>query len=88
MNYVVIEIQTYDNGTTACLTDSFTEKNLAEQKYHTALAAAAVSGLPCHSVIMVTNTGSFMKCETYENVPDPEPEEEPTPEETLPDYEY
>ena len=71
MNYVVVEMQTYVDGTTACLTDAFADKKLAEQKYHTALAAAAVSGLPCHTVVMMNNKGTHLKEEHYEIDPDP-----------------
>ena len=76
MNYVVVEMQTYVDGTTVCLTDAFADKKLAEQKYHTALSYAAVSGLPMHTVMMITNEGSFLKEEHYAG-PEPEPEPEP-----------
>lgn len=75
MNYVVVEMQTYVDGTTACLVDSFADRQAAEQKYHEALSYAAVSGLPVHTVMMVTNKGQFMKEESYEN-----PQEQPTEE--------
>lgn len=78
MNYVVLEMQTYADGTTASLVDSFADKKLAEQKYHTALSYAAVSGLPMHTVMMVTSTGSHMKEEHYPDQ-EAEPEPEPTP---------
>ena len=76
MNYVIVEMQTYADGTTTSLVDSFADIRLAEQKYHTALSYAAVSGLPMHTVMMITNEGSYLKEEHYPG-PELEPEQEP-----------
>lgn len=47
-NYIVIEIQIDANGTAAVIPTAFEDINVARQKYHTILAAAAVSALPVH----------------------------------------
>ena len=46
MTYIVLEIQTNSDGTVGTIIDTFTSRNLAEQKYHLILSAAAVSQLP------------------------------------------
>ena len=91
MNYVVLEMQTNAEGATACLVESFTDRQAAEQKYHYVLSFAAVSGLPRHTCMMVTDAGQYMKSESYENMPEPAEEEQPAqtaPDDTLPDYDY
>ncbi len=65
MNYIVIEMQTA-NGVTATLTDTFADYPHAEQKYHTVLAAAAVSTVPIHSASMLTERGNLVKHECYD----------------------
>lgn len=56
--YIVLEIQTFDNGTVAVLpANVYNSRNEAESRYHTILAAAAVSSLPCHSAMMVSEDG-------------------------------
>lgn len=56
--YIVIEIQTSVDGSVANLVTAYDDKNQAESAYHMVLAAAAVSSLPCHSAMIVTNDGS------------------------------
>ena len=65
MNYIVVEIQTLEGGSAAHLSFQFANKDTAEQKYHTCLAAAAVSGLPCHAVAMLDSEGRLIKREMY-----------------------
>lgn len=61
--YIVIEIQAGDS--VATLVNSYEDKNLAEQKYHQVLAAAAVSAVPKHSAVMLTDEGDRLKNECY-----------------------
>ena len=63
--YIVIELQTNSNGTIGSLTYSFADINTAENKYHTILAAAAVSNLPCHAAVMIQNDGLILKADRY-----------------------
>lgn len=64
MVYIVIEIQA-DDSTAATIVNSYTDRNLAEQKYHQILSAAAVSAVPVHSAVMLTGDGTRIKGETY-----------------------
>lgn len=61
--YVVVEIQKAE--TMATLVTSHETLAEAENKYHTVLAYAAVSEVPVHSAVMLTETGSFMKSECF-----------------------
>ena len=55
--YVVIELQTYDNGTVGNFVWAFTDRLEAESKYYTVMAAAAVSKLPVHACVLLDNGG-------------------------------
>ena len=44
MKYIVIEIQTQDDGMVGTLVNAYDARNEAESKYHKVLSAAAV---PC-----------------------------------------
>ena len=74
MTYLVIEIQTNTDGTVGNLISAYTERNLAEQKYYTVLAAAAVSTLPTHAVALLTNDGQPVMHAVYHH-PVAQPEE-------------
>ena len=74
MTYLVIEIQTNTNGTVGNFINAYTERNLAEQKYYTVLAAAAVSALPTHAVALLTNDGQPVMHAVYHH-PIAQPEE-------------
>ena len=65
--YIVFEIQTNADGTVGTLTSTFTDKNQAESKYHDVLRAAAVSELPSHACVLMTESGGFEKSECYEH---------------------
>ena len=74
MSYIVMEIQTDQNGGVAIVPpSSFNDRNTAEQKYHTILAAAAVSNVPVHAAVMMVNDGRIVMSQFYEH---PVPEEE------------
>lgn len=65
MNYIVIEIQT-NAGTSAIVPPVlFTDRNAAEAQFHTMLAAAAISSVEIHSVIMLTEDGRIVRTECY-----------------------
>ena len=73
MNYIVMEIQTMDNGTIATLVttkNSHNEpltENEAESTYHSILAAAALSNLPCHAAVMMTGEGIPLQNRCYKH---------------------
>ena len=62
--YLVIEIQ--KNGESlAQIVSTHSNQNEAEQKYHTVLAAAAVSNVEVHSSVLMFYDGTVFKKETY-----------------------
>lgn len=65
MIYVVIELQTYDNGQVGTLVNAYDNREVAESNYHQILTNAAVSNLPCHSAVMITNDGMILRSEKY-----------------------
>lgn len=72
--FIVIEIQT--STQVATIVTSHSNRNEAEQKYHQILSAAAVSQVPKHGAVMLTDEGVRLKGECYIHE-QPEPEEEP-----------
>ena len=68
MKYLVLELQknTDTDVVTSILTD-YTDKAQAESHFHTVLAAAAVSSVPVHSAVLMTDEGKTIKNETYKN---------------------
>ena len=62
----VIEIQ--KSGETATpLVQLFTDDAQAKSRYHELLSIAAVSSVPEHSVILVSEEGNYMFREKYEH---------------------
>ena len=66
--YIIQEMQT--NGTQTALVPAltYTDKNQAESAYHTALAAAAVSEVQVHTVLMFDEHGNTLKRDYYEHL--------------------
>ena len=56
--YIVIEIQTMQNGNIGNFVFSYADRNQAEAKMHSLLAVAATSSLPRHAVSLLDNAGS------------------------------
>ena len=65
MTYIVIEIQKTANGNVSTLVTQHTNRFEAEAKYHTVLAAAAVSSLPAHGAVILTDTGEMVASTIY-----------------------
>ena len=64
--YIILEIQHYANGTTAIVPPvSYEDRNQAEAKYHTVLAAAAVSTVFEHCCSMLDRQGRTIKSESF-----------------------
>ena len=68
--FIVMEIQTGD--TVATIVNSYADRNTAEQNYHTILASAAVSTVPKHGAVMLTDEGTRLKNECYIHEQEPE----------------
>lgn len=64
--YLVIELQT-TAGQTANIVTAYTDRNTAEQAYHSILASAAVSSVDVHTAIMVDEYGISLKREFYDH---------------------
>lgn len=62
--YLVIEIQKNGNTISQIVT-THTDLKVAEQKYHTILAAAAVSAVDVHSAVLMLYDGKVLKRESY-----------------------
>lgn len=66
MKYVVIELQKFADGTLAvppvATFDSFFD---AVSRYHTILAAAAISDVTVHSAVILTENGQEIRMDSY-----------------------
>lgn len=56
MKYIVIELQTTNNNTANIVT-TYDAREQAESAYYAVLSAAAISSIPVHSVILITEEG-------------------------------
>lgn len=65
MNYIVQEMQTTNGVTSLVPPNVYSTRNEADAKFHTILAAAAVSNVEEHSAIMYTQDGGLVRAETY-----------------------
>jgi hypothetical protein len=72
MRYIVIEIQSRE-GSTSTLVNDYADINEAKSKYHSILSAAAISKVPIHSAVIMTDGGNPIKYESYTH---PEEEEQ------------
>lgn len=85
--YLVSDMRTVPDPSTggyACITNTTQHqtRNGAEERYHTALAAAARNTqYPLMSAVMMTNDGFVLASQSYEHEVQPEPEPEPEGEE-------
>ena len=71
--YIVMEIQTSEQ--VATIVNAYADRNTAEQKYHQILSAAAVSQVPKHGAVMLTDEGVRLKGECYIHEQEEEPGE-------------
>lgn len=85
--YTTIENQLRLDGSYGLLYDHFTDQSLAEAKYFTVCAAAAVSGLPYHSAHILRSDGIIIEGHVWDRrvPPEPEPEPEPDPDPETPE---
>lgn len=75
-NFIVLEIQHYKDGTTGIVPPvAFEDRNKAEAKYHTVLAAAAVSEVFEHCCSMLDRQGRTIKAESFAHGQSDFPEE-------------
>ena len=65
--FLVIEIQTSANGTVSMINHSYATRNEAEEQYHRILTFAAVSALPKHAAVMMSEEGFPLRHECYKH---------------------
>ena len=65
--YIVIELQTNANGTVANIVTAYASQEQAFSKFHTILAAAAVSALPVHAAVIIDNKGLEIAAQYFEH---------------------
>jgi hypothetical protein len=65
--YIVIELQKNADGAVANLVTSHNTLAEAESKYYSVLAAAALSTIPVHSAIIVSEEGFPVKNQCYKH---------------------
>ena len=66
--YIIHEMQTTGNQTALVPAKTYTDKNQAESAYHTVLAAAAISGVSVHTVMLLDEHGNVLRREYYEHI--------------------
>lgn len=66
--YIIIEIQTNDNGSIGILSYTSDTWRGAQQIYHEKLAYAAMSTLPRYAVVLMDNSGHVQESRYYSNV--------------------
>lgn len=59
--FIVIELQKVNDSQVGNIVTAYVEQNAAEAKFHDILRAAAVSTLPCHSAVILDETGRTIK---------------------------
>ena len=65
--YIVIELQTNEEGQTANIVQSYSDRNEAASRFHQILAAAAISNVKKHAAAMLNEDGFCEKSEFYEH---------------------
>lgn len=63
--YLVIEIQKSMEGTIANITTAYADRNQAESHYHSILSSAAISSLPLHSAVLLSEEGYLIASQYY-----------------------
>ena len=67
MKYIVIELQKNADGQVSNLVTSHETLADAESKFYSILASAAVSSLPVHSAILVSEEGLPVRSQCYKH---------------------
>lgn len=67
MKYIVLEMQTNADGTVGTILTTYDKLNEAESKFFSILSAAALSTLPVHTAVLLTNNGTMLRAETFEH---------------------
>ena len=65
--YIVIELQKNAEGVVSNIVTAFDTLAEAESKYHGILASAAISNIPVHSAIIISEEGFPVKHQCYKH---------------------
>ena len=65
--YIVIELQKNAYGVVSNIVTEHATREEAESKYYSILASAAVSNVPVHSAIMMTEEGEPVRNRSYKH---------------------
>lgn len=68
--YILQEMQTTGGQTALVPPMTYADRNQAESAYHQALAAAAVSPVEIHTVVLLDEHGTTVKRDFYEHLAD------------------
>lgn len=63
--YIVLEIQKQNQDVALLPPLVFGNRNEAEQSYHSKLSFAAVSAIPCHTVVLMDDEGRLEEEKTF-----------------------
>lgn len=66
--FILQEIQTTNSNTALVPAQTYNSKNEAESAFHMALAAAAVSNVTVHAVVLLDEHGNTVRREFYEHL--------------------
>lgn len=71
--YIIQELQTNAAGSVAALPiDQREDRNAADSVFFQKLAAAAISSVPCHTVMLYTHEGLVLEKRFYKHEPEAE----------------
>ena len=65
--FIIHEMQTTGTQTALVPAKTYTDRNEAESAYHGVLAAAAISSVPVHAVVLMDEHGNTLRREFYEH---------------------
>lgn len=65
MKYLIIELQTNTDGTVGTIITQKDTLNEAQSTYYSILAAAALSALPVHAAVLMTNEGITLEFKAF-----------------------
>ncbi len=69
--YIVLELQTSNDGTIGNIITKHDTLQEAESKYYAILSAAALSDVPVHSAVILDNTGMSYGQRAYRHEEEP-----------------
>lgn len=65
MKYLILELQTNTDGTVGTIITQKDTLNEAQSTYYSILASAALSALPVHAAVLMTNEGITLEFKAF-----------------------